>query len=999
MEDRDKAASDLQSAEKIAGEQIPKKKEDSIDGAREGEERADGFYSGEKKEKDSDGKGKKKESKKDTLKKIAKRKGPIGIIFGLLLSVGGMMVGFETMLPTAIEEMIIEKLNSVGISSTVASDAWLDTQLNFGVRDSELQNGKYDYTDDELFGLSPWQVQSLKRENIDVVVVNMNGKDVTTLLYYDDLYDVYISVVGTNYLNDPDYSSSELLNAIKAATNHNKDDIATPVSSSYAISNDRFRIAYTAASKTWRGGNSGWFDNIMDNITAVKLSLNRNRFARYVRTGVKSIDKSFKKMAKRASKDLDDGISSRDFNYEPDSDSEIPSADDFQYDVEKQKTKKIDGEDKVIKYDQDTLITDVEGSDMPIGDAKVKNSALSNIQSALNSKAFKAAAAVAKVGSVACSIVEGIMAIYSVVSAYDQAQSLNLISGFLESSSKNKAGKGEASGYHAYGEELTTKADLKYNYGDDHSVIAKDKTAMESAGMDWLFSDTAINPYDPSVLNVNFQAIMSNVSKVSSYAANMASMFESCGYIKATSAVLDLGVTIVSFIPLVGQAVKVSQVLVKVVKKVALTAGVALALNAIIPYITQGIVNYIIGDFATELFGPDLGNAIASSANKLMGGNGTSGGQSPGSEAAVAAYLNERNEVIAQEAEYQRAIRSPFDITSPYTFLGSMVYSLIPIAFSGGGIMSSLRQVSGLASSAISSMLPTAGAISNEAAIASKGDCSLLEQVGVMGDAYCNPYIITDVSTIRVSPVSVNNIIRNTITDTEIASISASVPGMSEGVRSNMIDPDGTIKDDSDLARYISYCGQRTSPYGVKDGNITQDVTGTGSTVSSIIRMVPILDDLAGAVDGMKEQANMDWISGRACVASETNSAWNNNRWYQRYAENMRLVENMNPGYESNVTALVKEQLGDDPIDDSFEATIARFAGMSKEKVEDTLALIEYYQYVANYDGSERYHFTESEPERPVTDYFDNENIVAESYILTNPIIYADVRNRQTMTI
>ena len=105
----------------------------------------------------------------------------------------------------------------------------------------------------------------------------------------------------------------------------------------------------------------------------------------------------------------------------------------------------------------------------------------------------------------------------------------------------------------------------------------------------------------------------------------------------------------------------------------------------------------------------------------------------------------------------------------------------------------------------------------------------------------------------------------------------------------------------------------------------------------------------------------------------------------------------MNPGYTSIVTAYLEDDYEKNPIDDSFEGTLARFSGMTKDEVEDTLALIEYMQFLDEYDASERYAFGDDGVKKPETNWFDSESEIAETYyILANPILYADVRNRQT---
>ena len=104
----------------------------------------------------------------------------------------------------------------------------------------------------------------------------------------------------------------------------------------------------------------------------------------------------------------------------------------------------------------------------------------------------------------------------------------------------------------------------------------------------------------------------------------------------------------------------------------------------------------------------------------------------------------------------------------------------------------------------------------------------------------------------------------------------------------------------------------------------------------------------------------------------------------------------MNPGYTSEITAYLNDYYEENPLDQSFEGTLARLSGMTKEKVEDTLALMDYYEFLEDYNPSERYAFGKPVVEEGKELRFDNENSVAESVwiVLLNQISYADVRNR-----
>lgn len=953
MNDSVAARNALSKGEESASEQS-KKEDDGLKSVRSDEEEAGGFYSG---------KGRKAGKIKNGKSKFSfKKKGPLIAIFGVLLGGGGLMMGAQSLLPFAIEEMIIEKFNSIGISSTMASDAWLDVQLNQGVRMENLKTGDTE----NLFAFSSYQVQQFEQQGIKAVSnIEYNNTMVMALIYQKN--GKYVPVVGSDFLGKVSQS------AIASASGINESDLATQISAADALKDPTFKTPYTTASKAWRGGASGWFDGIMSSITETKLSIRRNRWSRFVTNAIKDADNSFEKLSQSSAMQntSDDGVDATYSDYDDMVKDEQGNTEPKQKEIER-----VEVED---------------GETIELGSTKMpKDGTLSKISSVLESKAVKAAAAAGEIG---CSVLEGLMSIYTVVSAYQSLQFLNLITGYLEAVDKVKAGDGASSPIHDYSNGLTRAGEsMDYTTGDDDGDVYSNGSGMESAGMAWLFnSSNSINPNNPSVRNVNFESIMRETSGLFKNIELTADVYEKCGYIKAGVATIDLATTILSFVPLVGQGIQFAKLTIKGLTKLVLKVAVVTALYVAIPIAAKVIANRLIKNAATEWFGEDLGNALVSGASKYLGGNGTSGGQSPGSETKVAAYLSGRDTVIADEARYQRAIRSPFDITSKYTFLGSMAYQMIPIAYSGSSVMNALSKVSSMSNSAIVGLLPSASAVEEQEEITSKGECKLLESTGAIGDAFCNPYVITDTSTMYYSPLAIDSIVHSeAVNGDEVAANDLAN-------LKNSIDPDNfdgdKIKPDSDLAKYITYCGQRTSQYGIKDASVTYALTQDNFT--KIIGKIPVLNNIGSIVEGWKESRNASWINGSACVASEENEFWDTEyKYYQRYAENERLLENMNPGYTSTVTAYLQDYYEENPVDDSLEGTLARFSGLSKEQVTDTLALIEYYDFVENYDPSERYSFVDKKDEGIVLQ-FDNDNELAKNnFVLLNEISFFDVRNR-----
>ena len=75
---------------------------------------------------------------------------------------------------------------------------------------------------------------------------------------------------------------------------------------------------------------------------------------------------------------------------------------------------------------------------------------------------------------------------------------------------------------------------------------------------------------------------------------------------------------------------------------------------------------------------------------------------------------------------------------------------------------------------------------------------------------------------------------------------------------------------------------------------------------------------------------------------------------------------------------------------------MARFSGQTKEDVELALDLIEYYDYIENYNPETRYAFVEKEEPEPI--YYESDTrfaVISDALALTPlRIVYADLRGR-----
>ena len=91
----------------------------------------------------------------------------------------------------------------------------------------------------------------------------------------------------------------------------------------------------------------------------------------------------------------------------------------------------------------------------------------------------------------------------------------------------------------------------------------------------------------------------------------------------------------------------------------------------------------------------------------------------------------------------------------------------------------------------------------------------------------------------------------------------------------------------------------------------------------------------------------------------------------------------------------LEEYYEENPLDNSYEGMLARYSGLDKETVSDMLDIIAYYNYINEYDASERYAFgapVVDEGERVVN--LENEYVMDGMNVALEGVVYADVRNQ-----
>lgn len=185
--------------------------------------------------------------------------------------------------------------------------------------------------------------------------------------------------------------------------------------------------------------------------------------------------------------------------------------------------------------------------------------------------------------------------------------------------------------------------------------------------------------------------------------------------------------------------------IVNAFKNMTLKTGISITAQAIsslasvfAPQIAQLLTGKIVGDFTN---GIDAGEAISSGFLVAMAMSGMNRGNLALTNDQALAYYDLQTEQIAQEAELDRQKRSPFDPTSPNTFLGSIISKSLPYTSTIVKPANMLSSIGSIAGSSFKSLLPSASAEDKQSFkdFTSKCEDDAIKQLGASADMYCNP--------------------------------------------------------------------------------------------------------------------------------------------------------------------------------------------------------------------------------------------------------------------
>lgn len=545
--------------------------------------------------------------------------------------------------------------------------------------------------------------------------------------------------------------------------------------------------------------------------------------------------------------------------------------------------------------------------------------------------------------------------------------SVNLASGFLEATQKCQAGEGTCRSMHDYQNRMNSGE--FWSATSIQSVFGSESAKSLNSGdgnLENMFKDKGI-----------LGDMLAGGIELKSW--------KSCVYgrlaAEATDLIGDIG-SIAAAWTTGGVSLILRQVVKSVLVSTAITLGVKMAIRTVVDW----AVNLLGIDEVTDMAKSIGGDFTVLGSKKMLSSMGQSVGHSTATTEKVKEFNAYADKVIALRAKYDRDNLSPFDASSQHTFIGSIINSLTQFSVlnsaSGSPLTRIMSSASSVVSSSVASLLPQASASAYYDFASEPGDCPISNGIGAAADANnCYPYYVADVDSFDISyedsreELCGDEYLKCENNNTDIAI-------------------KGAIKND--LKEFIVYSTQRDVHPGLADSKIASDfhvMETKNETVDDIIGKIPVVGSIIGGVNASIDFKNQGKIFGSDYVIGGSNWEKGDNKKVFNNAEAYLELDTVYTQFgltdHSVVAEFLDEYYAENPIDNSYEGQLARFSGLTKDEVVNTLAYMDYIEAVAKYQPGEYYSFGDSNDELIIVDggkkHVDG--------ILKTEITYYDLRN------
>ncbi len=872
-------------------------------------------------------------------KGIFSKKGPITLILILTLTMGGLTLGGQAMQPFALVSNIIQNFDSASYSTTARLRTTLSAGLKGGSKvklSNELEASlKLSGIDAEADGDGNLKSLSYKSKNGNDIVIDGDNVD--------------------NMLKDAEFSGKI------AKTGE-------------MVENGSF---YNSKAKTYAADRIGWV---------------KSRWDDYDTNGKTKAEAEaeFKRQAADPNAVKVDEVETYKYETEDDEGNRVLLMETDEVDgngnriyADGSGNRYSAGDVNVNKLDPGDYVVNTKTSNSSISIDDIENHGKSivdtdggevKVSSDLNEISETVNKAGSMVSSAGCAYTTIASSVAAVTIALQIRDMINLASGFFEAVQGVQSGssnKGVMDAFHMYNNQTNQASENGKGFWNAIGIISVfgGKTSGQSAGISNV--ENILVSGQMGVLNAGYDI----------------DGWRTCTYSKLASNGIDFITDIASVF-----SFGLAKLFVGIGKKVLVSGAVAIVASIAI----KGLIEIAKDIIKTEVV-ENMGS-IAGGDYTVGGGNfilkqmGRATGLSAGSPEATANFAKYSESVIADRANYDRDNLSPFDITNKNTFLGSIVYSFTQFAVlnSGNPMNSTLLAIGTVLSNATSSFMPmTSATVYSNIASQDGGEdlCPLAASVGATASAnHCIDYAISDTSSFGITYESAKNYLCQ---NHDGGFIREQLEKCGDGETPE-------VKNDSELEKYITLWTQRDTHLGLPDAAATSHKGETGSSlIDGMIGAVPFVGSAIDIVNAGTDAHNEGYILGSAYVIGGDD--WEEDE-HGRLMKNIQAFLELDTVYEELaltdtpvLATYLDSYYEQNPLDTSDEAILARISGLTKEEVVSTLAYIDYLDYVANYNPSNRYSFVKEFQ----TKFIKNiRKVKSDTTISLRNFVYSDVRNR-----
>ena len=527
----------------------------------------------------------------------------------------------------------------------------------------------------------------------------------------------------------------------------------------------------------------------------------------------------------------------------------------------------------------------------------------------------------------ACQLYNVATTINRMIKVYEAMQVVKMAMRVLEGIQRMQAGDGGIDTIvDVIGNYATTSTTKVFKFSKEGNEVEVTGSMMSSSPMAAVFGGSKLTSEDPIV--------KSFVTSESQFRQIMNVMDGGAGYKTCTGVKIAAGI-----IDAVGDAISLGgTTILGFITSVAFSASISLVIGAVIDVMVPKAVNAMTRDFSSFLMGPESSGVLMWGSEMVMGEMAKHVAMQPANPQTLLAHVRYKQELIADKARVDRYTLSPFDVSSEYTFLGSLVRSFGKLSFSTQSFVGRVGMLTSVVGKSLVSLTPASYASGVVEEIISEGNCPEVNDLNndsKYASAFCTPKYIGDYSTIGMNA---EGLMKKLASQGVFESYDA-VTNSNPKVRSD---------NDNHIALCIEEYANRGAELGYPDAEIEAkyNIMNTGSGIAdTALSATPVIGGIIDTVNNVNTMAHMSNILGYK-YTEDTEE----NHLCERYMLDQEIGVAMGVYKESQVAVYMKEYREKHPLDNSTLGIIARRTGQTKEEARKVLAQMNALIFIANYE-------------------------------------------------